>query len=56
MKEVQKGVEAQNVEAILKIPGDRKNSEYLKENLFKTVALFAPRQVNIQILSAEISI
>ena len=43
-------------EIILKIPGDGEISEYLKKNLFKGVALSAPRQVNVQILCAEISI
>lgn len=43
-------------EIILKIPGDEEISKYLKKNLFKGVALFAPRQVNVQILCAEISI
>lgn len=43
-------------EIILKIPGDGEISEYLKKNLFKGVALSAPRQVNVQILCAEIAI
>lgn len=43
-------------EITVKISGNRGNSEYLKENLFKVVALFVPWQLNDQILCAEISV
>lgn len=41
---------------VVKSPEKRGNSEYLNENLFKVAALFGPRQIIDQILSAEISI
>lgn len=44
------------VKIFVKIPEKRGNSEYLSENLFKVAALFGPRQIIDQILSAEISI
>lgn len=40
---------------IVKIPGVRGKLEYLKENLLQMAALFVSRQLNDQLLCAELS-
>lgn len=40
---------------IVKIPGEREKIEYLRENLPQIAALFVSRQLNDQLLCAEIS-
>lgn len=40
---------------IVKIPGERGKLEYLKENLLQMAALFVSRQLNDQLLCAELS-
>lgn len=40
---------------IVKIPKERVKLEYLKENLLQMAALFVSRQLNEQLLCAELS-